>query len=359
MLLELADWIRSQFVPERHRRRRSRRQKGFSLLWIPVILIGLVAVIRYLLGHLFTELEILFEFQVFRIALILPALVILVLALMQKRLIQGGVTLAILVLLVGEMLHYVSFLPQLPRSPHARADLRVFTQNVGMNSPDKWRAWLEENPMDLLMLEEVYAPSRKDWETLAADFGYYHHWEMVRSDAGMGGMIISRYPLIAMDPISGVSTNDKKRYFLRAQIDLDGVPVELIGVHLESLCVDKITGGRNWFDSSPVRQQQAYVLGEVIKVIIEHTGNPIIVAGDFNASPTFRSVADLRAPLQDAWLQAGSGLGGTFPVALAMERIDAILFHGFVAENASVTPVVASDHRGVTAVLNLLPEEIQ
>ena len=46
MLLELADWIRSQFVPERHRRRRSRRQKGFSLLWIPVILIGLVAVIH-------------------------------------------------------------------------------------------------------------------------------------------------------------------------------------------------------------------------------------------------------------------------------------------------------------------------
>ena len=361
MLLELADWIQSHFVPERNRnrRRRSRRERGFSLLWVPVILIGLVALIRYILGNLFAELEIFFELQVVRIALILPALVLLALALIRKRLVQGGVTLAILVLLVGEMLYYVSFLPQLPRSPHARADLRVFTQNVGMNPPDKWRTWLEENPMDLLMLEEVYAPSRKDWESLAADLGYYHHWEMVRSDAGMGGMIISRYPLIAMDPISGVSANNKKRYFLRAQIDLDGVPVELIGVHLESFYVDRMTGDRNWFDSSPVRQQQAYVLGEVIKVIIEHTGNPIIVAGDFNASPIFRSVADLRAPLKDAWIQAGSGLGGTFPVAFPMERIDAILFHGFVAVNASVTSVEASDHLGVTAVLNLLPEEIQ
>ena len=359
MLLELADWIQSKFTPERGRRRRSSREETFSPLWIPVILIGFVVVIRHILGSYFAELEILFELLTFRMFLVIPCLVILLLAVGKKRLIQAGATLLVLVLLLAEVWHYVNILPALPRSPHARSDLRVFTQNVGMSAPQKWLEWLQENPMDLIFLEEVYAPLREDWEALADHFGYYHHWQMVREDAGMGGMIMSRHPLTAMAPIASKSANDKDRYFLRAQIDLDGVAVDLIGIHLESFYVNQATGSRNWFSSSPVRGEQAYLLEEVVKVIIEHTGNPIIVAGDFNASPTFRSVNGLRSRLQDAWLQAGIGLGGTIPTWLPLERIDAILFHGFVADYARVTPVDASDHLGVTATLNFLSGETQ
>ena len=359
MLLELADWIQSQFSPNRRRRRRSSREEDFSLLWIPVILIGFITLLRYILGAFLSELEILFELLTFRMFLTLPCVAILVIALRKKRLIQAGVTLAILLLLAIEVSHYVRFLPTLPRSPHARSDLRVFTQNVGMGSPDSWRSWLEENPMDLIFLEEVYAPFRPQWEELANYFGYNHHWVMVRSDAGMGGMIMSRHPLVAGEPIASKSANKKDRYFVRAQIDLDGVPVELIGIHLESFYVDPATGSRNYFTSSPVRRLQAHLLEKVVTAIIEHSGNPIIVAGDFNASPTFRSVNGLRGLLQDAWLEAGWGLGGTIPTRFPLERIDAILYHGFAADYARVTSVDKSDHLGVTAVLNLIPGEIQ
>ena len=359
MLLELADWIQSQFTPDRSRRRRSSREEGFSFLWIPVILIGFVVVIRYILGPFFAELEILFELLTFRIVLLLPCLAILLIALVKKRLIQASVTLLVLVLLCVEISMYVSILPPLPRSPHARSDLRVFIQNVGMQAPERWVGWLQENPMDLIFLEEVYAPFRKDWQALADRFGFYYHWQMVREDAGIGGMIMSRHPLTAMDPIASKSANNKDRYFLRAQIVVDGVPVELIGIHLESFYLNQATGARNWFSSSPIRQRQAHLLAEVAKVIIEHSGNPLIVAGDFNASPTFRSLGGLRDRLDDAWLQAGTGLGGTIPTWLPLERIDAILLHGFAADYASVTPVDASDHLGVTAVLNFLPGETE
>lgn len=358
-ILELADWVQTKLSGKRSgRRRRSKREPEFSLLWIPAVPLLLVALMRHLVGPFFVEVEILLELLIFRLILLAGGLVLLLLAAVKRKWAPAAcIAVAVLVLFI-EAAHHVDLLPDLPRSPHARTDLRVFTQNVGMAAPDSWEPWLEQNRIDVAFLQELYMPKRAEWEAMAERQLYEHIWVMAREDAGMGGMILSKYPLTERPALESPSSGGRKRNFVWGSIDFNGTDIELIGVHLESFhMVGSKSGmfGRDLFSSASFRQKQAMVLANAVEAI-EAEGLPLILAGDFNASPTFRSVRGLRGRLNDSWLEAGSGLGGTFPVDFPVIRIDAILHHGFVADYAAVTPISTSDHRGVTAVLNLLRE---
>ena len=357
-VLELADWVQAKFSGKQQgRRRRSRREESFSLLWIPVGTLAVIVLMRYLLGPLLVEVELFFELLIFRLFLVLPILVCLFFAIKNTQLPQAGCLLLVLLVLVFEAAHHLSILPNLPRSAHARTDLKIFTQNVGMKPPSSWEGWFERSGMDVVLLQEVYVGNQLEWEAMADRLGFYYMWDMVRTDAGMGGMILSKYPLTRREPLAAPSAAEGNRYFVWGKIEFHGSNVELISVHLESFhMVSAQEQGlleRDLFSSADYRHQQAQLLESVVSEIIKQTGDRVIVAGDFNASPTFRSVRPLRNLLADSWLEAGTGLGGTFPASFPLIRIDAILHHGFKADFVAVTPIETSDHRGVTAVLNL------
>jgi endonuclease/exonuclease/phosphatase (EEP) superfamily protein YafD len=90
-------------------------------------------------------------------------------------------------------------------------------------------------------------------------------------------------------------------------------------------------------------------------------GGTRILVGDFNMTPTSRAHAVLGAELQDAFLEAGWGLGHTYPTSLRsvgfglpipLVRIDYI-FHSddLVARRTWVGPNGGSDHLPVAADL--------
>ena len=355
----------------RQRRRRSQRQVYwqdwfFTVPWLAVTAIGLIILLRYVLLDWLVQLEVLFELQIFRLFLLVPCLVFLLYAAIKNdyRLVAwAGV---VCLILAVEAWQHIRLVPNFPRSVHARTDLRVFTQNTGMSSPQAWSEWLAKNPMDLVFLQEVYIVYKPEWEEMAARFKYENMFQEVRSDAGMGGMILSKYPLTELDPIPALSQageggrGEGVRYFIRALINYKGTDIEVIGLHLESfhMAPDQPQGffssffsSRNFFTSAPYRQVQA----ETIAAFVEGAPHPVIVAGDFNAPPTFRSTRALRGLLSDAWTEAGCGLGSTFPAQFPLIRIDAILYRGLVADYAQVVAVTDTirDHQGVTAILNL------
>ena len=181
----------------------------------------------------------------------------------------------------------------------------------------------------------------------------YVLFQKVRSDAGVGIMIWSKHPMIEMEPIETSSQEGKKRYVARSKIEFGRTSIELIGLHIESFHLDRL-GKRNLVSSAPFRLLQAQSIAREVVRIKKDTAHPIIVAGDFNSSPEFRSIRSLRDLLNDAWVEGGNGLGGTYPSYLPLVRVDAILHSGFDAEYARVDYInEQSDHRGIHAILNL------
>ena len=334
-----------------HRRRRRRKKTDWFAyaLWVVVGCAAVVAASRYVLGDLVIDLEVVFEQQILRLLLPIPCAIGAIYALVKSNYQLAGGSALVFLCLGVEACVEVRLAPSLPASVHARADVRVLTQNVGpYASPETWEAWLREHPADLVFLQEIYQPNREAWEGMAARFGYETTFRMLRSDAGMGGMSLSRFPLEPMESIAVPSVRGEDRHLVRARVNCRGTYIDVFGIHLESVHTEG--GKREWFGSSPLRLAQATILAEIVK----RSENPVIVAGDFNAAPTYRSIRALRGELEDAWEEAGWGLGGTYPSAFPLARIDAILYRGLLADRARIGPKSESDHLGVCAVLNLV-----
>ena len=113
------------------------------------------------------------------------------------------------------------------------------------------------------------------------------------------------------------------------------------------------------------REAQAHEL-----VRLSRTGYPTVLGGDANAAPLNEAYKILASEYQDAWRQAGSGLGHTFPtpyIAPGLERnqlggieippwvvrIDYIFYSPqWDASSAWFAPPDGvSDHRGILASL--------
>jgi endonuclease/exonuclease/phosphatase (EEP) superfamily protein YafD len=87
-------------------------------------------------------------------------------------------------------------------------------------------------------------------------------------------------------------------------------------------------------------------------LVAGHKDAMVIVAGDLNAQPDSRVIAEARTFLLDAFA-AGSGAGLTYPADEPAKRIDYILYtpdSGLRCTRSEVIPeAVASDHRPVLA----------
>jgi endonuclease/exonuclease/phosphatase (EEP) superfamily protein YafD len=90
-------------------------------------------------------------------------------------------------------------------------------------------------------------------------------------------------------------------------------------------------------------------------------GASLVLAGDFNATADHRSMAALlHGPLRDAFDEAGSGLGATWPrwrrPMPALLRLDHVLVSGNVTVvSARVQDSTGSDHRRLVVDLAVAP----
>jgi endonuclease/exonuclease/phosphatase family metal-dependent hydrolase len=178
---------------------------------------------------------------------------------------------------------------------------------------------------------------------LAKLTGMHVHFENNHPYQGgeYGNATLSRFPIKqAKNTRYKMLRPGEQRGVLQLVLDVGGREVLFLNTHLD------------------YRPDDAERLSNVeeIKALVSAAGKkPVILVGDFNATPESRTISGIKAFLVDSWAQVGRGDGFTIPVRKPAKRIDYI----FVSPEA-ITPVSievlrseASDHLPVIAELRL------
>lgn len=176
------------------------------------------------------------------------------------------------------------------------AGYRIIFANVRNNAETNQAAladWLDRRDADAVLLVEV-SPRTASLLTTLVESLPYHAW--CADEFLCETLILSRFPLrdvrYAVDPSSGGKV-------LFANLDRDGEG------NLLHLALTHIAGPMRPGGVANQRDQVAFVAGEVAAA----AASPLLLAGDFNATPWSGALAALRA----AGLWFPVGLIGTWP----------------------------------------------
>ena len=201
---------------------------------------------------------------------------------------------------------------------------------------------------DIVGLQEVGPQHAARFaEELAAVYPYQALYpEMPVQGVGL----LSRYPIREHRLIL---PRTAMRY-MRAVVDVDGVPVVVYVAHPPPPVYSNAPLD---YDAAPRNDE----ITRLIDALDAEDNGPLLVLGDFNASDQSEPYRALDRALDDAFREAGQGLGFTFPdrddarLWPLMTRIDYIWHNAdFVALDAWVgADSGGSDHRPVLAVLGL------
>jgi vancomycin resistance protein VanJ len=315
------------------------------LLWSASAVLFILTALPYLLGNALIELEVLAAQPFLRLILLVLAVAVAALAILRKEIPIAILPSLAALLIIGETFSTMGTSPAAQAPPDRAGYLHVYTQNIGMESPEEFIGLLASGDFDVVLMQEAYLGHRKGWEVLAKQLGYHIYFQVLRRDAGMACLVMSKTPIQILPAVRALSWARQIRYFPRVRINYEKVPVDLYTVHLESLPL--VQGGRVLFGSSKLRLQQSEILAREIAA----TNHPVILGGDLNSTPIYRSNRPLRDLLNDAWTEAGFGFGYTYHASLPFARIDAVLHKGFRTVSAEVIKVSNSDHRGLHVVL--------
>ena len=155
-----------------------------------------------------------------------------------------------------------------------------------------------------------------------------------------GNAILSRYPITSSGntPLHR-SPGQEQRGLLQAVVDVPGADVEVFSTHLaDGSAADRAA------QTTQIRQD------------IGTAGRPLVLVGDFNATPEAPEIATLNGFLNDAWTVSGEGPGYTFESENPAKRIDYVYTSDGLRSTRSrviTTRRVASDHLPVEVRLHV------
>lgn len=296
--------------------------------------------------------------NVFAAWFFLPLLALIPLALgLRSRWLAGAAAVAgaTFVLLFGGL-----FLPRLSLGVPAGRTLRVatFNQLYLAEQPETIVAAIRAQDADIVAIQELHSSVAAALQTSQATLYPYQY--LLPSDGNGGLGVLSRYPLLGLQPLDGRDA---------LIVDVDGQPVTVLNVHIHFSGISKVRSQRffglpylRMYDMEGRRDQVERLLYALLPV----TG-PVIVMGDFNTGDREPGYAAMRAQFRDVYRETSSGFGYTFPyrrrmgllvVPVPMVRIDYIWTRGPITPlSSAVTCVEGSDHCMVVATLRLtIPE---
>lgn len=180
-----------------------------------------------------------------------------------------------------------------------QADLSIATLNAGdhRSDPADISAWASGCGADVVCLQEIHAGHVEVFER---ELERIYPYRLLFGD-GIGGLgILSRKPILGHEHVSLRS----RLPFLRADLDIDGIPLRLIVAHP--------------FASIAVLGSGSAPHEDMLDLAAEAGAAelPCLLVGDLNTTDQSRAYDALsRAGLVDAWAEAGKGWSPTFPVA--------------------------------------------
>lgn len=261
--------------------------------------------------------------------------------------------LAVLLLFLAIYLPF--FLPRLGAAPaFTGSPITAMTFNLGpgVSRPEGLVAAISAEGADVVALEELYpAATRAFGEALAERYPY----RILPAEPGATGLL-SRYPILAHETFRPAGLG---RPALHATLDCGGAELQVFVLHPEPpVKAAGVPGGRvrpELFNQH-LEAQMADVAARAGAL-----PGPVLVMGDLNMSDQSRPYVVLRRSLRDAFWEAGSGLGFTFPanrrvgklaIPGPLVRIDYIWFNdALYALEAGVGCRGGSDHCYVLARL--------
>ena len=218
------------------------------------------------------------------------------------------------------------------------ADLTVITANVEYvnHEHEALLRWLGQQSADVIMLEEVTEAWGRSIERLP---GYPFRAVRVREDP-FGLALLSRRPLQSVEWLDFAGDDVPA---ISAQIEVDGQPVQILGMHTHSPVASERLRAR---DRELERAAERATYG----------GQSTVLLGDLNVSPDAPAFARLLADghLRDALASGGwrpTWHADFWPLAL---RIDHVLVSpSLCIVSSEVGPEIGSDHRPVRVTLRL------
>lgn len=257
------------------------------------------------------------------------------------------------------------FLPKNTNSDYAQPKLVVMTYNVFADNAnvEPQIALIRQVDADVVFLQELHTLLAESIENELRDIYPYQVLDPVDDPTGIG--TISKFPMTLTEerlPLQWVGTPQI------LELEWEGREIILVNFHMWATGLARLDVVEMNFRA---REAQALYLLDFARTASWE--NPVIVAGDANATSLSDVHRMLRRDLVDSWREAGFGMGHTYPgrntsgesspqiygipVPRWLARIDYI-FHSdqLRAVNASMAPYDGvSDHRAV--VVTLVPKE--
>ena len=156
-----------------------------------------------------------------------------------------------------------------------------------------------------------------------------------------GNAVLTKFPIkSARNTHYQMLRPGEQRGVLQLVLEVHGRDVLFLNTHL---------------DYRPDDSERLKNVDELKQIVAAAGTMPVILCGDFNATPESRTVEKLRAFLTDSWTIVGKGDGFTIPVKKPAKRIDYIWVsrETITPKSIEVLHSEASDHLPVIAELRL------
>lgn len=264
-------------------------------------------------------------------------------------------------------LGYISAMVQLPdfdsKGPH---DIRVATLNaygfrrLGPTSVTGYgiASLMKREKVDVVCLQEFIDDRTFPPDSIARLFASHMPWFIHQE----GQAILSRFPIVGYRYVRFPGSGND---YLQADVKIGGDTVRIFSVHLQTSGISSL---RHRFRKDHDRDVPVErVIGELernsriraqqvreIRTVIDSTRYPVIVAGDFNDTPSSYTYRQLKGDMTDGFRAVGNGFGGTFRYLGGVLRIDYIFYDNRFAGVGYYMPQDdVSDHKAVIAELQL------
>jgi len=236
---------------------------------------------------------------------------------------------------------------------------------------------------DILCFQEFFYEDKGDFNTLdtllqiqPARFKHVENTATVKKVNHWGIATFSRFPIVGRGLIQFNDSTDNVAIFTDIKAYNDTFRV--YNLHLESIrfrredykAIQQITGNEDQTDlDGPQRiierMRRAFIRRarqtDLISTHIRSSKHPVIVCGDFNDTPNSYSYHQISEGLNDAFREAGSGVGTTYIGKIPFLRIDYILYSPEV-----LTPLYCkvlrkklSDHYPLISSLKYTPKKVE
>lgn len=250
-----------------------------------------------------------------------------------------------------------------------------FNWKEDQKSRDAIFKFINNKQPDIIAFQEFFDGSKKGWDNvaqLADSLGYSHHYfvpkvKIKSRGENYGLATFSKYPILNKQHLSFYSSKTNAAIVTDVLIDKDTVRV--YNTHLQSihLAHDEVNyeNFKSYLkDAKPMlgKLKRAYIARseqvELLQKQIKNCPYPVLLAGDFNDTPISYAYETIAKVLNDNYLMAGFGFGGTYNGPLPPFRIDYIFSSNeFKVIRFNNYNVKFSDHKPIISTFYLKDSE--